>query len=66
MTGFFQETPQQRSMMRLCFFISVCSMCGLAFFIEIWGSWNLYNSGLIGGVIGFTSAMKAYQKKSEL
>lgn len=66
MTGFFEENEGERSMMRLCFFISVSSMCALAFVIEIWGTWNIYNSGLITGVISVASWMKAKQKSQEL
>lgn len=65
-TGFFEESPGQFSMMRLCFLISIVSMCALAFVVEIWGEWNVFNSGLIAGVIGMSSWAKVKQKDKEL
>lgn len=65
-TGFFEESPGQYSMMRLCFFIAIVSMCALAFVVEIWGEWSVYNSTLIGSVISISSWMKVRQKRDEL
>lgn len=66
MTGFFEENEGERSMTRLCFFISVCSMIVLAFIVEFRNSWNVYNSSLIAGIIGVASWTKIKQKDKEL
>lgn len=63
--GFFQESEGVWSMMRLCLFITTVSMIALAFVVELLGEWNVYNSSLIGGALGFMTWMKQRQQKNE-
>lgn len=63
--GFFEESEGAWSMMRLCFFITVISMIVLAFVVEFRDNWNVYNSSLIGGALGFVTWMKQRQQKNE-
>lgn len=64
-TGFFEESPDVFSIMRLCFFLSVVSMIALSFVIELIGEWNVYNSTLIAGVLSVSYWMKQRQHKNE-
>lgn len=65
MTGFFEENPGERSIMRLAFFITVISMIALAFVVEFRDTWNGWNSTLIAGVLSVSTWLKAQQRKYE-